>query len=124
MSKKKSYLGNPLLKSAGVKVPFTEDQVIEYVKCADDPEYFIENYVKIINVDKGLVQFKLYPYQKELIDSFEKHRFTIAKLPRQAGKCLRINTPIRVRNKHTGEILVTTIGEFYATQKDSKDNNN
>ena len=90
MPKNRSYLGNPLLKSQGVKVPFSEEQVIEYVKCADDPEYFIENYIKIVNVDRGLVPFKLYPYQKELIESFENHRFSINKLPRQAGKSVTV----------------------------------
>ena len=34
------YLGNPNLKKAGVKVNYTEDQIIEYHKCAKDPEYF------------------------------------------------------------------------------------
>lgn len=34
-----------------------------------------------------------------------------------AGKCFCINTPIKVRNKRTGQVIETTIGEFYATQK-------
>ena len=118
---KSNYLGNDLLKAAGVKIPFTEEQVTEYVKCADDPEYFIETYIKIVNVDRGLVPFNLYSYQKELIQSFEAHRFVIAKIGRQQGKCLCINTPIRVRNKRTGEIVATTIGAFYAAQKAQKD---
>lgn len=37
------------------------------------------------------------------------------------GKCVYINTPIRVRNSKTGEIFNTTVGEFYASQK--KQNN-
>lgn len=85
-----TYLGNPQLKKAGVKITFTNDQVIEYVRCADDPCYFIENYIRIVNVDRGLVPFDLYSYQKELIESFENHRFTIAKLPRQAGKSVTV----------------------------------
>jgi hypothetical protein len=85
-----TYLGNPLLKRSGVKLNFTEEQVLEYVKCADDPEYFIEKYIKIVNVDRGLVPFTLYPYQKRLIESFEKHRFTIAKIGRQMGKSVTV----------------------------------
>lgn len=85
-----TYLGNPHLKKAGVKIQFTNEQVIEYVKCADNPAYFIENYIRIVNVDTGLVPFTLYSYQKELIESFEDHRYTIAKLPRQAGKSVTV----------------------------------
>ena len=38
-----------------------------------------------------------------------------------SGKCFCINTKIRLRNKKTGEIMETTIGEFYEIQK--KQNN-
>ena len=34
-----------------------------------------------------------------------------------SGKCLCINTPIRIKNSITGEIIETTIGELYETQK-------
>ena len=37
------------------------------------------------------------------------------------GKCFGINTNIILRNKKTGEIIETTIGEFYEIQK--KQNN-
>ena len=42
-----NYLGNPRLKSVGQNVEWTEESVMEYQKCWKDPEYFIENYVKI-----------------------------------------------------------------------------
>ena len=51
------YLGNPKLKSSNVPVEFTEEQLAEYVKCHDDPVHFITEYVKIIHVDSGLVDF-------------------------------------------------------------------
>ena len=34
-----------------------------------------------------------------------------------AGKCVCINTKVILRNKKTGEIIETTIGEFYDSQK-------
>ena len=49
------YLGNPRLKKSGVDVSYTEEQLIEVAKCADDPIYFIKNYVKIVNVDRAQV---------------------------------------------------------------------
>ena len=80
------YLGNPLLKKANVKIDFTKDQVEEYVKCAKDPVYFTKNYVQIVSLDEGLVPFKMWDFQEELIRKFHHNRFNIAKLPRQTGK--------------------------------------
>lgn len=85
------YLNNPKLKRANVKIAFTQQQVEEYQKCAADPIYFIEKYCKIINIDKGLVNFKLYDFQKEMIDVFIHNRFAIAKCPRQVGKTIAVS---------------------------------
>ena len=81
-----NYLGNPNLKKANVKVEWTEKQLLEYKRCMDDPQYFIETYVRIVSLDEGLIPFKMYPFQKEMIGTFHKNRFTICKLPRQSGK--------------------------------------
>jgi hypothetical protein len=85
-AKKDGYLGNPNLKPVGVQQQFTPEQVQEYIKCANDPVYFVEKYVKIVAVDKGLVPFEMYDFQKDLIDKLHKNRFVIGKLPRQVGK--------------------------------------
>jgi len=80
------YLGNPLLKKAGTSEEFTEEQIAEYIKCSKDPIYFIGNYVKIVNVDEGLVPFNMYGFQEKIVNTVHDNRFTIAKLPRQSGK--------------------------------------
>ena len=77
------YLGNKNLKRKDVTLEFTADQILEYVKCAKDVNYFCENYVKIVSVDKGLVSFKPYEYQKKMFKVFDDNRFTICKMPRQ-----------------------------------------
>jgi hypothetical protein len=82
---KDSYRDNPLLKRVGVQIPFTEEQVEEYVKCAQDPIYFAK-YIKIITLDEGVVPFKMYDFQKDMINTFHNNRFTIMKCPRQVGK--------------------------------------
>lgn len=82
----KSYLGNPNLKGPGVKIEFTKEQVEEYVKCSNDPVYFVKNYIKIVTLDKGLVPFDLYDYQEDMVKKFHDNRYIIAKLPRQSGK--------------------------------------
>ena len=86
MEAKDSYRDNPLLKKAGVKIEYTQEQVDEYIKCAKDPVYFAENYIKIVNVDQGLMKFKMWPFQKEMIRVYHKNRFSITKCPRQVGK--------------------------------------
>ncbi len=82
----KSYLGNPNLKAANVKVEFTKDQVEEYLKCSKDPIYFMKNYIQIVSLDEGLVPFKLYDFQEDMVNKIHENRFVIAKLPRQSGK--------------------------------------
>jgi hypothetical protein len=81
-----SYLRNPKLKRVGINVPLTQEQRDEYVKCFSDPEYFIEHYVKIITLDHGLVNIKLYPYQKEAVPKIINDRRIIIKAGRQIGK--------------------------------------
>lgn len=80
------YKGNQKLKSAGVSQRFTKEQVEEATKCYNDPVYFIENYVKIVHVDRGIIPFKLYDYQKEMVKLILGERHVIMKLPRQSGK--------------------------------------
>lgn len=81
-----SYLGNQNLKRSNVKHNWTTDQIQEWIKCAEDPEYFIEKYIKIVNVDRGLVNFQLYDYQKDIVNLSVTSRFVICKMPRQCGK--------------------------------------
>ena len=80
------YLNNPLLKKRGVQLNFTADQVLEYQRCSEDINYFSKNYVKIINVDTGLINFDPYPYQENMLRIFSENRFVITKMPRQSGK--------------------------------------
>jgi len=85
-----AYKSNPLLKQRGVQIDFTKEQVSEVIKCSQDPEYFLENYIKVISLDDGIVPFIPYPFQRKLIDSFHNNRFSICKLPRQSGKSVTV----------------------------------
>ena len=84
--KLRTFKGNPKLKAIGVQLPFTKEQILERQKCSEDPLYFIENYMKIVNVDEGLINFELWDFQKELIMAIHENRWVIGKLPRQVGK--------------------------------------
>jgi len=81
-----AYLGNPNLKKANTPIEFNEEQIIEFLKCKNDPVYFAKNYVKIVTLDYGLQPFKLYPFQEKLVRRFHENRFNICKMPRQTGK--------------------------------------
>ena len=80
------YLGNPLLKKSNVPVEWTKEQILEYQKCMENPIYFIKNYIKIVSLDEGLVPFKMYDFQEDIVDTIHDNRFTICKMPRQSGK--------------------------------------
>lgn len=82
----KYYNANPMLKASGVPVQFTQDQVLEYIKCKDDPIYFIRTYCKIISLDRGLVPFELFPYQERFITAIHTNNRVVSMQPRQMGK--------------------------------------
>jgi len=80
------YLGNPNLKKANTQIEFSEEQMVEFMRCMNDPVYFARNYIKIVSLDHGLVPFNMYPFQEKLITNFHENRFNICKMPRQTGK--------------------------------------
>jgi Terminase large subunit, T4likevirus-type, N-terminal len=86
MSIDSTYRANPLLKREGIKIEFTQYQIEEYIKCAQDPVYFIQNYVKVVHVDKGVIPFGMWDFQKDMVRTFHENRFSIVKCPRQVGK--------------------------------------
>lgn len=59
-----AYLSNPNLKRANTSIQFTEEQIIEFLNCKDDPVYFAKKYIKIVNVDEGLIGFDMWRFRK------------------------------------------------------------
>lgn len=82
----KFYNGNPNLKRSGVQVNWTPEMVQEWVKCSQDVVYFVKRYMKIVNVDRGLIPFEPYDYQIEMLHSMQQERYCIFATSRQAGK--------------------------------------
>jgi len=81
------YKGNPnIVGGQGFRIKYTPEQEREIAKCMDDPVYFAKNYIKIVHVDRGLIPFEMWPFQEEMMDTFEENRFTICLCPRQVGK--------------------------------------
>ena len=88
--KNEGYLGNINVKRQGVSEEWDDEKVQEYLKCTRDPAYFISKYLKIISLDEGLVPFKLYDYQENLIEHFNDNRFSIVLACRQSGKSITV----------------------------------
>jgi hypothetical protein len=112
-----SYNGNNLIKSSGVPVSYTAEQVQEWILCRDDPVYFIEKYIKIVTLDHGLQPMRLYEFQKKIVNSVLTTNRLISACARQMGKCVEKSTIYKVRNKKTGQVLELTAEEFHELNK-------
>ena len=62
-----------------------QEIVKEIVKCGKDPQFFIDNYCRISHPLRGLIPFKTYDYQKDLLKDFNDYRFNVILKARQLG---------------------------------------
>lgn len=85
-----SHRGNINLRAQGISQLWTAEQVEEWVKCREDPIYFIETYCKIISED-GIVSFKLRDYQKEMVETVYENKLVLIGTARQAGKSTTVS---------------------------------
>jgi hypothetical protein len=111
----KTLDGN-LVKKAHKQQVWTEQQITELVRCQDPengPHYFMSNYFHIQHPTKGKLKYQPFDYQVGLIDAYHKHRFSIAMVSRQMGKCVQFDTAISVKNDKTGKQYNLPIGLFH-----------
>jgi hypothetical protein len=62
-----------------------EEITKEILKCGKDPSYFLDNYAKIVHQEKGLIPFKTFKFQKQLLNDFHDHRYNVILKSRQMG---------------------------------------
>lgn len=62
-----------------------EYQIKEVIKCAKQPTYFMNKYVKIQHPVRGLIPFETYPFQNDCVSQFIEHDFNIVLKSRQLG---------------------------------------
>ena len=84
----KCYKNRPGLKAAGVQLNYTQEQINEYLKCKEDPIFFIKNYCKIVHIDRGVIPFELYPFQENFVNTMHNNNKTILCTARQVGKTI------------------------------------
>ena len=64
----------------------TKQEILkEIVKAGKDPVYFTVNYCRISHPQRGLIPFKAYDYQSQLLKDFRDYRFNIILKARQLG---------------------------------------
>lgn len=90
----------------------------EFTKCKEDPVYFISNYIKVTHPVRGLVPFKLYPFQVEMLEAIKTHRFNVLRKFRQAG-CTTISAAYSlwmiVFQKHK-QVVILSKGDAESTE--------
>ncbi|MDD3052526.1 MAG: terminase family protein, partial [Candidatus Cloacimonetes bacterium] len=85
--KNRGFKGNPKLRSPDLLIEYTDEQILEIVRCMDDFMYFCAKYVKVIDQSTSkIIPFELYPYQKKMCDVYKKNKRVIVLAPRQCGK--------------------------------------
>lgn len=85
-SPKDWYQGNQNIVRRSARFEYSLMQKLEYIKCMKNVKYFARKYVKIISIDDGVIPFNLYEFQEDLLEIFQKNRFTISMQCRQSGK--------------------------------------
>lgn len=81
-----TFRSNPNLRPAKSVISYTQEMLDEYDRCANDPIYFIKNYVKVVHPDRGLVLMELYEYQERMIRAYHENKRVIFLTARQQGK--------------------------------------
>jgi hypothetical protein len=74
------------IKKANVEVQYGMKEIQQLAKCRIDPIYFIDTFVKVQHPTKGIVPFKLFDFQKDMIRMFHSKKKSIVRSARQSGK--------------------------------------
>ena len=78
-----------LVKAPHRKETFTEQELVEFARCADPingPMYFMDNFFYIQHPVRGKMRYHPFDYQIRLIDTYHRYRYSISLMPRQTGK--------------------------------------
>jgi hypothetical protein len=84
-----SQLENVLVKPAYKATNWTEEQIQDFMRCADPetgPQYFMDNYFFIQHPTRGKMVYHPFDFQRRLIDTYHNYRFSVSLMPRQTGK--------------------------------------
>jgi hypothetical protein len=77
--------GNPELKAANIVFEYTQAELEDLARCANDVVYFANKFCYSMT-DEGVRQITLRPYQENMLESFQDNRFVVMLASRQIGK--------------------------------------
>ena len=79
------YEGKQFLRRGNIVFEYTDEEIAELARCANDIVYFAEKYA-VVMTDEGIMQVQLRDYQKQLLRDFQDNRFNVVLASRQMGK--------------------------------------
>jgi hypothetical protein len=106
------------LRDAKETVKLKPEQLAEIKKCAQDPLYFMNNYMYINTKDNGMQLFKTWPFQEAAVKRFLKYRFNINKWSRQVGKSTIVRGFILWYAMFHGDQLIAMLANKLALAKE------
>jgi hypothetical protein len=78
---------DPELRKGNILFEYTEWELEEIRKCAEDVVYFANNYCHVMT-DEGIRQISLRDYQIQILNQYQHHRKNVFVSPRQSGKTI------------------------------------
>ncbi len=90
-----------LVKRPHSQTNYNEEQLLELIRCMDDPLHFMRAFMRVQHPLRGAIPFDPYPFQEEMIDAFEKNRFVINMTGRQMGKTVTSKTSVLAGDSKT-----------------------
>jgi len=64
---------------------YSEEQIMEVIRCRDSIEYFADNHIKV-SMPNGVIQIQLNDFQRQVIRNYQNDRAFFLPAERQAGK--------------------------------------
>lgn len=78
---------DPELRKGNILFEYTEWELEEIKKCAEDVVYFANTYCHVMT-DEGIRQILLRDYQIQILNQYQHHRKNVFVSPRQSGKTI------------------------------------
>ena len=99
-------------RASDIVYDYSEEEIREIGKCAADVVYFANKYA-VAMTDRGVKKIQLRPYQKKVLQDYQKHRFNAFLSSRQVGKCFFRQSIISLKHKKFNSELQIPFGIFF-----------
>lgn len=107
------------VRKQDITFAMTSDEQDEYIKCALDVTYF-SKYCSVKQDDGKYKPITLRDYQYDIINMYQKNKYSILLSSRQIGKCVDFDTEVYVEGigyMKMYELWYNSIGRYYMIGK-------